>query len=609
MTVGVIYPKPTYIPPLPIFNPVFFPTKSTTSSSGGGGGGGTNIFPTGLSSGNQIIMNGGTTIGTGTERSIEGISYLDFTSYSNILPPTPIIGQISQSNSTMTIGSLTSGSGTIVNLQGSALQFNGTTLGGGNVFTNQTNTYTSAATNTFDNAFLTSFSTTGYQSYASLSAIPDLTTQIGATNYSFLAVALNSITSRHSLYFYDELDNPYNSADWNALALTNNETFTNITTTGTSQIGTSFITDSVTFTNSNFLTVPNNGSSTQNTTIINAGISSTYNATGNTIIGPSSNTTNIIIGKQNTIVGSNTNITFDCSNNTIFGYNNAILSPAYLSGAFGYANTLQNKNTTIIGNNANSSYDNTIHLAQTPYISNKNLWFNPYATISSLPSSGSMPSGSNNIYSCVAAQNQLYNYDGTYWSQVTQKNYPFGYSNNTGLSTANIQIRIFTNGNPPPNTMVTFHLNCVFNITDTSVSPYQTTTLMISGAMFSIDLYAVMVQGNTSSFSSSQSINNNSTTIYPSGFADLGMIKVLQPSTSDWINTYPNYPQLNSATLVTSTNYIQIPMNFVPAPIATVFPSTIQSSCNAILELKNDIYIPAPYQINVTSGQTNYPLV
>lgn len=133
MTVGIAYPKPIYIPPLPIFNPIFFPVIPPSSSSTSGGGGGTsNVFPLGLTSGNKITMDGGTVVGTGNERTIEGVSYIDFCSFSDITPPTPTVGEISQSNTTMTIGSLTSGSGITVNIQGSALTYNSNPV----IFTN-----------------------------------------------------------------------------------------------------------------------------------------------------------------------------------------------------------------------------------------------------------------------------------------------------------------------------------------------------------------------------------------------------------------------------------------------------------------------------------------
>lgn len=133
MTVGITYPRPIYIPPLPIFNPLFFPViPPSSSTTSGGGGGSSNVFPLGLTSGNKITMDGGTVVGTGNERTIEGVSYIDFCSFSDITPPTPTVGEISQSNTTMTIGSLTSGSGIAVNIQGSALTYNSNPV----IFTN-----------------------------------------------------------------------------------------------------------------------------------------------------------------------------------------------------------------------------------------------------------------------------------------------------------------------------------------------------------------------------------------------------------------------------------------------------------------------------------------
>jgi len=139
MTVGITYPKPIYVPPLPIFNPIFFPViPPSSSTTSGGGGGSSNVFPLGLTSGNKITMDGGTVVGTGNERTIEGISYIDFCSFSDITPPTPTLGEISQSNTTMTIGSLTSGSGTAVNIQGSALTYNSNPVIFTNTLTNST---------------------------------------------------------------------------------------------------------------------------------------------------------------------------------------------------------------------------------------------------------------------------------------------------------------------------------------------------------------------------------------------------------------------------------------------------------------------------------------
>jgi len=150
---GIAYPKPVYIPPLPIFNPTNFPPIPPSGSTSGGGGQ-SNIFPDGLSSGNVIQLDGGTggSGGDGTERSISGISYLNFIDTANTSPvgATPLT-TISQTATTFTIG----GTNTIeIDITGSALKFNGVAVGtgSGNVNTANSNTYATGTTQTFDSA-------------------------------------------------------------------------------------------------------------------------------------------------------------------------------------------------------------------------------------------------------------------------------------------------------------------------------------------------------------------------------------------------------------------------------------------------------------------------
>jgi len=148
MSSGIAYPPPTYIPPLSVFNPTFFPQSFGTTSSSGGGGGQSNIFPNGLTSGNTISLNGGTggQGGTGVERTITGISYLDFVD-SNSTNPTAITGFITLNGNTLEIGSANNSSGINVNLQGTTLSANGVAIAnGGNVSNNINNTFQSPAT-------------------------------------------------------------------------------------------------------------------------------------------------------------------------------------------------------------------------------------------------------------------------------------------------------------------------------------------------------------------------------------------------------------------------------------------------------------------------------
>ena len=153
MSSGIAYPPPTYIPPLPVFNPLFFPQSFGTTTTSGGGGGFTNIFPNGLSSGNVITLNGGTGGGggTGVERTITGISYLDFVDSAST-NPTAITGFITLNGNTLEIGSANNSSGINVNLQGTTLSANGVAIAsGGNVSNDINNTFQSpATTQTFD---------------------------------------------------------------------------------------------------------------------------------------------------------------------------------------------------------------------------------------------------------------------------------------------------------------------------------------------------------------------------------------------------------------------------------------------------------------------------
>ena len=151
MSSGIAYPPPTYIPPLPIFNPLFFPQSFDTTTTSGGGGGFTNIFPNGLTSGNVITMDGGTGGGggTGVERTITGISYLDFVDSAET-DPTNITGYITLNGNTLEIGSNTALSGINVNLLGSVVSANGVAIAtGGNVSNDISNNFLVGTTQTF----------------------------------------------------------------------------------------------------------------------------------------------------------------------------------------------------------------------------------------------------------------------------------------------------------------------------------------------------------------------------------------------------------------------------------------------------------------------------
>jgi hypothetical protein len=154
MSSGIQYPAPTYIPPLPVFNPLFFPQTFATTTTSGGGGGQTNIFPNGLTSGNIITLDGGTGGGggTGLERRITGLSQIDWVDI-NSTTPTAITGYMTLDGTTLNIGSATASTGINVNLLGSTVSANGVAIAtGGNVSNNIDNTFQSpATTQTFNN--------------------------------------------------------------------------------------------------------------------------------------------------------------------------------------------------------------------------------------------------------------------------------------------------------------------------------------------------------------------------------------------------------------------------------------------------------------------------
>ena len=199
MSSGIIYPPPTYIPPLPIFNPLFFPQSFGTTTTSGGGGGQTNIFPNGLSSGNVITLNGGTGGGggTGVERTITGISYLEFVDSADT-NPTNITGYITLNGNTLEIGSANNSTGINVNLQGTTISANGTPIGGGDVFLAGNNIFT--GTNDFQSTFIVDNTQTnigqlptGNNTGIGLASLGDLTS--GNNNSAFGYTALQAITT------------------------------------------------------------------------------------------------------------------------------------------------------------------------------------------------------------------------------------------------------------------------------------------------------------------------------------------------------------------------------------------------------------------------------
>jgi len=141
---GKAYPRPTYLPPLSIFNPIFFPQVFPSGSTGGGGGGGqTNDFPSGILTGNTITCYST----TGTDRNIYGISLLEF-SDSTTNDYTDITTTMELTGSTLTIENTNPSS--IINFVADSVQVNGTAIAtGGNVSNNQDNTFLSPYTQNF----------------------------------------------------------------------------------------------------------------------------------------------------------------------------------------------------------------------------------------------------------------------------------------------------------------------------------------------------------------------------------------------------------------------------------------------------------------------------
>ena len=180
---GKAYPRPTYLPPLSIFNPIFFPQVFPSGSTGGGGGGGqTNDFPNGILSGNTLTMYST----TGTDRNIYGISLLEF-SDSTTNDYTDITTTMELTGSTFTINNTNTSS--IINFVADSVQVNGVAVGvgTGNVSNNQPNTFLTGYTQTFqgpvliDNTEL-SFSNGGYIGWGNGTSLLDFPATIPNSN-------------------------------------------------------------------------------------------------------------------------------------------------------------------------------------------------------------------------------------------------------------------------------------------------------------------------------------------------------------------------------------------------------------------------------------------
>lgn len=467
---------------------------------------------------------------------------------------------------------------------------------GGNIYSYANNKYTSESINFFDDAQFCS-GTLQLKDYANVSIIPE-----GHLGTSYLTSYNGIACVGSALYFYPKSSSPYNVNSWKAIALQSNYTYINPTLEGNSQLGNSFTLDTIYFKNKNFYTTPDITS----TTIINTDISPSYSGEKNIIIGNSYNqsSANLTNGVNNTIIGASNNITNN-SNNCVFGYNNYI--SAYQSGSFGISNTITHDNTILIGNNSSTTNTNLIELgssSQTTRLSNGYLQFNPTTTFTD---------GILQPKSTIATShynNNIYGYDSLYWTRLTQKNCPFGWNDTQGFQRAKMEITIIPTGLPSHNSLVTFHMNYCFVLTDTSTTPYETTSIMISGAMITFDLHAIMVEENFDQFSSNQTYNfPGPSNRYCNGYADMGMIKINQPPTEDWIQTYKPFPQLIATNISYNniSNTVILTFEFQPADPSTVtFSNTIISGCNAVCELKNDMFIPSPYKIKFNGSGVPY---
>lgn len=554
---------------------------------------GTEEFPNGLFSVGAIDFNSS----NGTDRVITGVSKSSFT---DILGNTSYTSYIEE-NSTA-IGSYNGGliinSSDTINLQGNNVLVNGvpiTTGGGGDVYTNQVNTYTLGSINYFDNAQFCS-GTLQLFNYSSASSIPQ--GQIGGS-FTYNGIAcINNLP-----YFYPQNSNPYLAGDWEAIALGQNYNYVNPTLSGDILIGTSQ-TDTIDFNTSTFSTSINN-------TIINT-INQLSTGTNNVMIGYNSDSGFIQTGCNNTIIGSNIQFTYDISGNVIIGSGTLFNNSATNSVAIGNDISITNNNCVIFGVGNVSTKDNQISLGtitQFTYVPSGYLCLQPITLPTTAPTI-------NNFYIGQMAIDQNTNninvWDGLYWNKMTQKNYSFGYNNTNGLKYAVVNFNWnASNLGLAKQSLITLHMNFSYAITDTSVSPNLTTTLMVSGAMVVLDLYAIMVMNNYTPFNTSQTINNPPVSNqYTSGYADLGMVKVLQPSGSDWLGTYPNYPQIlvNGITYNSGSQSGQVSLNFYPATPATTFPTTISSGMNGVIEFKNDNFMPSPYKSSFTSSNVLYPV-
>jgi hypothetical protein len=190
------------------------------------------------------------------------------------------------------------------------------------------------------------------------------------------------------------------------------------------------------------------------------------------------------------------------------------------------------------------------------------------------------------------SSNNLSIYDGKYWNKVTHKSLSFGYNNQiSGFNANQIAFSFYLTDTTglSSNSLISLHLNSVFTLTTGS----STTTIMISGMIVSLNIYNIMA-GNTGTISSSSS----STSLTACGYADLGMIKILEDSTGTWINTYTNYPQIQVSGFTYTSSGITgsgtCNITIYPAPVTGGFTG-YNSGSNGVIELKCDTGFPKPY--------------
>ena len=194
------------------------------------------------------------------------------------------------------------------------------------------------------------------------------------------------------------------------------------------------------------------------------------------------------------------------------------------------------------------------------------------------------------------SSNNLSIYDGKYWNKVTHKSLSFGYNNQiSGFNANQIAFSFYLTDitNLSSNSLISLHLNSVFTLTTTTGS--STTTIMISGMIVSLNIYNIMA-GSTGPISSYSS----STSPTACGYADLGMIKILEDTAGAWVGAYTNYPQIQvsgfSSTISGSTGSGTCNITIYPAPTGVTGGFTgYNSGSNGVIELKCDTGFTKPY--------------